>query len=182
MEMIEKARIFATAAHGATGQKRKYINTPYIEHPASVVEILANDGWAKDSFRWRTIATAAWLHDVAEDTEISIGDIEIEFGDIIAHIVSDLSDMQTPEDGTRAERKERAAQKLAKSHPWTQTIKYADLIHNTSSIVEHDKRFAKTYLKEKRRLLDLMDAGSESLRAKAYRVLNAAEKQLEAGQ
>jgi hypothetical protein len=39
---------------------------------------------------------------------------------------------------------------------WIQTIKCADLISNTSSIVKHDPKFAVTYLEEKRLLLDAM--------------------------
>jgi len=37
-----------------------------------------------------------------------------------------------------------------------QTIKVADLISNTGSIVEHDPKFAVTYLEEKRLLLDVL--------------------------
>ena len=40
MDIVERARTFATAAHAATGQKRKYTHEPYIVHPEEVVSIL----------------------------------------------------------------------------------------------------------------------------------------------
>jgi hypothetical protein len=49
-----------------------------------------------------------------------------------------------------------------------QTIKCADLISNTSSIVMHDPKFAITYLAEKRALLDAMVLAHPRLREMAY--------------
>jgi hypothetical protein len=46
-----------------------------------------------------------------------------------------------------------------------QTIKLADLISNSKSIMEHDPAFAKTYLEEKRLLLDVMTKGDPGLHA-----------------
>jgi hypothetical protein len=48
-----------------------------------------------------------------------------------------------------------------------QTIKLADLISNTRSIMEHDEAFAKTYLAEKRLLLEVMTKGDRGLLAVA---------------
>ena len=39
MDIVEKARVFATAAHSAVAQLRKYTGEPYIVHPAEVVSI-----------------------------------------------------------------------------------------------------------------------------------------------
>jgi hypothetical protein len=43
------------------------------------------------------------------------------------------------------------------------TIKLADLFHNTNSIVAEDEGFAKTYLKEKHRILKGLSGGNFSL-------------------
>ena len=40
MDIEEKAKQFATEAHSSIDQRRKYTNEPYINHPASVVEIV----------------------------------------------------------------------------------------------------------------------------------------------
>jgi hypothetical protein len=48
-----------------------------------------------------------------------------------------------------------------------QTVKLADLISNSKSIMEHDPKFAKTYLEEKRLLLAVMTRGDAGLHAKA---------------
>ncbi len=52
-----------------------------------------------------------------------------------------------------------------------QTIKLADLISNTRSIMEHDEAFAKTYLVEKRLLLEVMDKGDATLMAEARKYI-----------
>ena len=41
MNKVERARIFATAAHAAVDQRRKYTNEPYIVHPTEVAAIVA---------------------------------------------------------------------------------------------------------------------------------------------
>ena len=74
--------------------------------------------------------------------------------------VAFLSDM---EEGNRAERKAASRARLAAAPPWIQTIKVADMISNTSSIVMHDPKFAVTYLEEKRLLLDVLDQASPHL-------------------
>ena len=48
-----------------------------------------------------------------------------------------------------------------------QTIKLADLISNSRSIMEHDPAFARTYLEEKRMLLEVMTKGDPGLYAEA---------------
>ena len=75
--------------------------------------------------------------------------------------VMDLSDMET---GNRAARKAASRARLAAAPSWVQTIKCADLISNTSSIVRHDPEFAKVYLEEKRLLLDVLTKADPQLR------------------
>lgn len=40
MDVVERALIFATAAHAAVGQKRKYTGEDYIVHPIAVMELV----------------------------------------------------------------------------------------------------------------------------------------------
>ena len=100
------------------------------------------------------------LHDVVEDTPVTIKDIEDEFGPRVASMVDDLTDVSKPEDGNRAVRKELDRQHTAKASPDAQTVKLADLISNSLSIMEDDPSFAKVYMKEKALLLEVLTKGN----------------------
>ena len=70
--MLNKAREFAYRHH--KGQTRKAKTIPFTNHLDLVYEIaqtLTDD---------KNILSAAWLHDVVEDTDVTIEDIEREFG------------------------------------------------------------------------------------------------------
>lgn len=84
-EMIENAYNYAKSKH--EGQFRKS-GEPYIHHPIEVAYILASlqSGPA-------TIASGL-LHDVVEDTDATIEDIETRFGEDVAKIVDSLTKIQ----------------------------------------------------------------------------------------
>ena len=164
MNLIEKARVFATAAHAAAAQLRKYTNEPYIVHPAEVFSIVSTVDGATDE-----MLAAAWLHDVVEDTGVTIEVIKQMFGEEVAELVGWLTDVSRPEQGNRATRKAIDRAHTAMAPAPAQTIKLADLISNCSSIKEHDEAFAKVYFEEKRLLLEVLTKGNPILleRAKA---------------
>jgi (p)ppGpp synthase/HD superfamily hydrolase len=145
MTVAYQAMVFARYVHSE--QRRKYTNNPYADHLAEVAGIVATVDCHPE-----TIATA-WLHDCIEDQNVTHLRLHHLFGKEIADGVMLLSDLET---GNRAERKAMSRKRLAGAPGWIQTIKVADLISNTSSIVEHDPKFAKTYLEEKRLLLDVL--------------------------
>lgn len=144
------AMVFAREAH--KNQVRKYAGNPYADHLAEVAGIAAT-ALDPDCFDVGTMIAVAWLHDCIEDCGIKKQEIFDKFGWHVARGVVLLSDM---EQGNRAERKAASRARLADAPGWVQTIKCADLISNTSSIVMHDPKFAATYLEEKRLLLDVM--------------------------
>jgi (p)ppGpp synthase/HD superfamily hydrolase len=162
MTLVETARVFAGAAHRAVGQLRKYTNEPYIVHPAEVASIVAQVPGATEE-----MIAAAWLHDVVEDTKVTIDDVHLYFGADVAKLVFWLTDASKPEDGNRAARKAIDRAHIAAAPAEAQTIKLADLISNTKSIVAHDEAFAKIYLEEKRMLLEVMTKGHPALMAEA---------------
>lgn len=157
MDTVERARIFATAAHGAVAQLRKYTNEPYIVHPAEVVSIVRSVPHTEEQL------AAAWLHDVVEDTGVTIEIIRAEFGEKVADLVGWLTDVSRPEQGNRATRKAIDRAHTAMAPAEAQTVKLADLISNTRSIVEHDVNFARVYMAEKRLLLDVLTKGDPVL-------------------
>ena len=152
-----EAMVFARTAHAL--QVRKYTGNPYSDHLAEVAGIVATVDSSPESI------AVAWLHDCREDQGVTGAEIEDRFGIRVAVGVALLSDFET---GNRADRKAASCARLASAPGWVQTIKCADLISNTSSIVMHDPKFAITYLAEKRALLDAMVLAHPRLREMAY--------------
>ena len=153
----KKAKAFATKCHEDIKQVRKYTGEPYIYHPAAVVEIVRSVPHTE------AMLCAAWLHDTVEDTNATIDDIKREFGEEVAALVEMLTDVSKPSDGNRKKRKAIDCEHTAKASPQAKTIKLADLIDNTKTIVAFDPEFAKVYLAEKRLLLDVLDDGDKTL-------------------
>lgn len=162
MNLVQQARVFAIAAHSAVGQVRKYTGEPYHVHPAEVAWIVAQARGSDAQI------AAAWLHDVVEDTHVTIQTIEQMFGTEIAQLVGWLTDVSTPQHGNRAERKAIDRAHTADAPTEAMLIKLADLISNTKSIVEHDPKFAKVYLAEKQLLLEVMTDADPMLWKRAW--------------
>lgn len=169
IEMVEKARRFAMVAHGSINQRRKYTDDPYIVHPASVVKLVRTVPHTVE------ILCAAWLHDVVEDTPVTLGEIEAEFGHEVAALVEQLTDVSKPTDGNRKVRKgiDRAHTAIASAD--AKTIKLADLIDNSKNILAHDPTFARVYLAEKELLLQVLVEGDQTLWNQANEILRAAK-------
>ena len=167
MNNVERARVFATAAHAAVKQVRKYTFEPYIVHPTEVASIVATVPHTNE------MLAAAYLHDTVEDTGVSIVDIQKEFGNEVASLVGWLTDVSKPEQGNRAVRKAIDREHTAMAPAAAQTVKLADLIANSRSILAHDPAFAKVYLEEKRMLLEVLTRGDATLMAQARRIVGA---------
>ena len=163
MSIIQHALEFASEAHKF--QSRKYTNEPYIIHPVSVMWIV------KEVPHTDAMLCAALLHDTVEDTEVNILDIHNEFGAEIAGLVHQLTDASRPEDGNRVYRKEIDRRWISGASPEAKTIKLADLLDNSASIMKHDPGFAKTYMGEKSLLLNVLREGDSTLWVRASRVV-----------
>ncbi len=124
MEMIDRAYRLAAASHD--GQFRK-TGEPYIEHPLEVAGILVELGM--DS---ATIA-AAILHDVVEDTDVTIEEIERAFNADIAELVDGVTKLGKLQFSTVEEEQAENLRKmlLAMSKDVrVMIIKLADRLHN----------------------------------------------------
>lgn len=171
MESLEaRAARYANEQHAAVGQRRKYTNEPYIVHPAAVAEIV------KTVPHTEAMVAAAWLHDTVEDTDATIADIEAEFGNEVAELVAWLTAVSQPEDGNRKARKAIDRKHTAEAPPAAKTIKLADVIHNSASIMEHDPNFARVYLEEKRLLLEVLSEGDPELYRQAEAILSGYDR------
>jgi (p)ppGpp synthase/HD superfamily hydrolase len=163
-DIVERARLFATAAHAAIGQTRKYSDgkEPYIVHPAEVVQILQSTAREGRGYTVQMEA-AAWLHDVVEDTEITLDLIKEIFGSEVRDLVYWLTDDKAAPGLNRAARKQRTLERLATAPDDAKTLKTADCISNAHSIFEKDPNFAKVYLREMNALLDVLDGADPIL-------------------
>jgi len=81
---ISKAFQFAARKH--KGQERKDLNSsPYIDHPVSVAQVLAEFGGIDDP----QILAAALLHDTLEDTNTTPEELRETFGKKVCRIVEE---------------------------------------------------------------------------------------------
>ena len=162
--MLDRAIEFATQAH--KGQFRKYTGEPYINHPLAVMEIVKGvPGHTEE------MLVAAVLHDVVEDTDVSLMQIQEEFGSVVSELVLHLTDISTPEDGNRLKRKRKDAQWYAQGSAQAQTIKVADFIDNTKDIAQHAPRFWEVYKMEKLYALDLLQEADVDLWHQAHIII-----------
>ncbi len=164
--LVERAASFASLHH--KGQSRKYTGEPYITHPQAVVGIVSTIPHTEE------MLAAAWLHDTVEDTPATIESIKYHFGDKVAEYVGFLTDVSKPNDGNRKVRKALDRVHISNAPAEVQTIKLADLIHNTESIIAHDPKFAKVYLVEARLLIEVLEYGDSAL----IEILNKKLKEL----
>lgn len=167
-DLIMKARAFAIGAHEAVGHKRKYTGEPYWKH----CEQVAHTTWNFSSSYVMT--AAAWLHDTVEDTGVTLPTIVELFGLSVAALVADLTDEYTHEAFphlNRAARKDLEAKRLLSVSNNAKTIKLADMLDNTRSIVQHDPEFAKVYMAEKRNVLDSLHGGRGQLWMTNYKIV-----------
>jgi GTP pyrophosphokinase len=73
---------FAVEAHG---EQQRISGEPYVSHPLAVAKILAELGLDPIA------VSAAFLHDVPEDTDYSLGDVEERFGADVARLVDGVT-------------------------------------------------------------------------------------------
>lgn len=165
-----EAMTFARRVHAH--HLRKYTENPYVDHLAEVAGIAMSVGWHNAQIHPDKLMAVCWLHDCVEDQGVNPAELQELFGPEVMAGVLMLSDL---EEGNRAERKAASRRRLHASPGWVQTIKVADLMSNTSSIVKHDPKFAVTYLEEKRLMLAALDKADPNLREMAMRQLHHCE-------
>ena len=129
VEIITKAFEFANKAHNGTKRRS---GEPYIMHPLAVARIVVNEiGLGSTSI------CAALLHDVVEDTDYTLEDIEREFNSKIASIVNGLTKISGGIFGDNASAQAENFRKLILTIPEDVRvilIKMADRLHNMRTL------------------------------------------------
>jgi len=122
--LIDKAIEVAALAH--QGQVRKHTDIPYISHPFGVAMILSRYGYSE------VLITAGLLHDVVEDTDLSLGDISRIFDDDVTTIVYGCSEPDKSQPWMV--RKSQTIESLRSAPRNTKIVVCADKLHNILSI------------------------------------------------
>ncbi len=159
-ETVKRALALAEKAH--EGVTRKFSDTPYVEHPKKVAQIVTEVYAEFDAAAPTPLVAAALLHDVLEDTDTPIQDIvevglDEEQGLEILELVLDLTDNKDLK-GTRRWRKEASLLRLAKAGPQVALVKLADRLHNVGDMAtQNPDFFKKKYAPESLRLIDVLE-------------------------
>jgi len=187
---VMRAYEFGADAH--KGQNRKS-GEPYITHPVAVAQELA------DMHLDVQAITAAILHDVVEDTEASLDDIEEQFGHEVAQLVDGVSKLDQIQFRSRAEAQAESFRKMMMAmieDIRVILVKLADRLHNMQTLgampTSKKKRIAREtldiYAPIANRLginslkIQLEDLGFRHLHPFRYRVLDKALKKSKGSQ
>ena len=132
--MVEAARIFALHAHG----DQKYGEEPYEVHLSAVVAIL------HERFNDSELEAAGWLHDVIEDTPVSLQELLKVFPESTVAIVHAV----TSEPGAnRKERNSATYPKIRTNHKAV-IVKLADRIANVRNSIASNSKLLNMYKRE----------------------------------
>lgn len=127
-QLIEKAYNLASEAHG---DQRRVSGVPYILHPTSVACILVDLGMDSET------VVAALLHDVVEDTDVTLEEIIKLFGDEIAHLIDGVTKLKKIPYSNREVRQAENIRKMLiamSDDIRVIIIKLADRLHNMRTI------------------------------------------------
>jgi guanosine-3',5'-bis(diphosphate) 3'-pyrophosphohydrolase len=128
LKVVRDAFDVAFRAH--SGQTR-LSGEPYVTHSIAVAEIVADVGLDATS------AAAALLHDVVEDTEVTLAEIESQFGSTIAQIVDGVTKLDRLHFSSKEAQQAATVRKMlvAMAKDWrVLVIKLADRLHNMKTL------------------------------------------------
>src|SRR6266404_95778 len=127
-ELLRRAYLFSARQH--RGQTRQS-GEPYLVHPLEVANILA------DLNLDPTCVTTGLLHDIVEDTETSVEEIEEYFGPEIAHLVDGLTKISLLDHASTEERQALNMRKMLLAmvdDVRVVLVKLADRLHNMRTL------------------------------------------------
>ncbi len=132
-ELITKAYEFARSQHA--GQFRQS-GEPYVCHPIEVAKIIASLGFDSDSI------VASLLHDVVEDTDVTLSSLKASFGDEVASLVDGVTKLGKIAYSSKEEQQMEYMRKMffaMANDIRVIVIKLADRLHNMRTLDACDK-------------------------------------------
>ncbi len=127
-ELIERAYDLAVRSHD--GQFRK-TGEPFITHPLTVTEILADYGMDGETL------AAALLHDVVEDTDLTLDDVRAAFGETVAELIDGVTKLERIRFDSREAQQAATIRKMmiaVARDVRVLLIKLADRLHNVRTL------------------------------------------------
>lgn len=116
---------FRIAAEAHRNQQRDD-GRPYLTHPVRVARVLLEE-WEQDGLE---LIQAALLHDVVEDSEVTLADIEERFGAEVAGLVDHLTKPPVAEGEEKSARDARYYERLSEGPEGAKLVKLADRLDN----------------------------------------------------
>ena len=161
--LIIQAVDLAARAHADQRRKGKD-DVPYVNHCTAVARLVSTV--TEDE----AILAAALLHDVVEDSDVTLEDISKIFGDTVASIVAFVTDDPSLSTLPLAERKAAQADKMRGASRAAKLVKIADQTSNLTDIVDMPPGWStekmRAYLLGAQTVVDACRGASETLEAK----------------
>ncbi|MBI1274853.1 HD domain-containing protein [bacterium] len=129
--LVRKAAEYAKKHH--QGQTRKHTGEDYYSHccaVALIVSLVTDDP---------EVVAAAYVHDLCEDTSITLADLEKEFGPRVAMIVGALTKKKWDAATPVCEQDRHVINQLKAASADAATIKLADITHNLRTLPAEGK-------------------------------------------
>ena len=128
-QLVDRAILFAVKAHAGTERRGK--GFPYIINPMEAMAIVATITPDPE------LLAAAALHDTVEDTDVTLDVLRAEFGERVAKLVADESDVfieGASEEETWHQRKQAAIERLARAPHDAKIVALGDKLSNMRAI------------------------------------------------
>lgn len=141
LDLIRRAYARAEEAHG---EEKRLTGHPYVTHPVAVAHKLAEWGIHLN------VVAAGLLHDVVEDTGVTLDDLRREFGDDVASLVDSVTKLKK----VKYQGEERYVENMRKmflamaSDVRVVFIKFADRIHNLQTLYAQPRHKQERIAKE----------------------------------
>ena len=165
------ALTFAFAKYGSL--KRSSKDIPYVIHPIRIITILHAAGF--NEFDHEDIMIAALFHDLLEDTDIDLKEIEDQFGKKIGEIVVEL----TIPKGTIGREKDKWLEEFVIKSKSAKIIKLADRIDNLMDMKDiWDAKRQKSYTNQARIILKSCGDANKQLANKLDELIESVLKDI----
>lgn len=174
-ELYMSAIEFAKKAH--EGQFRAFSMAPYFTHPVRVATLVMK---YKKSHAIDDLVVAALLHDVVEDTTVSLFDITMKFGHRVSGLVEELTSDEIAV--LRQGKTEYLTYKMLNMSSWALVIKLCDRLDNVMDFIYASDKFVEKYTKETRSILKSLREQRHSLSNTHLNIMAKIEEAMEFGQ
>ena len=169
--LVEKTANFAQKWH--QGQRRpNQSQQPKIDHMAEVARLVTEAGGTDVEI------AAAWLHDVVEDTAVTLSDLRQTFAEDVTIIVDGLTDPPDFAQMPLAQRKAAQVERLKSKTASVKLVKLADQTSNVKSVLQDppldwDAQKSLTYIEGAKQIADVCTGLSTYLDELFHRLYQA---------